>query len=73
MVHGAFDHIWREGVRAGESKVAARTHAYIWLAANLGLPPERCHVAMFDAETCRRALAFLRQGGVFRSWEDTQQ
>jgi len=72
QVHGAFDHIWMEGERAGVARADARHRAYLWLARNLDLQPERCHVALFDAEMCDRALAFLRRDGVFYSWSDVE-
>jgi len=49
--HEAFDWIWREGMMK-------RTEAYIWLAHGLGIEDVKrdCHIAMFDADQCRRAV-----------------
>lgn len=52
IVHSAFDDMWKSGKMS-------RTAAYDRLSDLLGIPPERCHIAMFDAETCDRAIAEL--------------
>lgn len=59
-VHALFDPLWqakmqRDGVRKGK----AREAGYEWLAAQLGLQREDCHVSHMDAATCRRAIAIL--------------
>jgi hypothetical protein len=48
--HDAFDPLWRSGRMS-------RTDAYRWLAGELGLDPEACHVALFDEELCQQAVA----------------
>lgn len=48
--HKAFDEIWREGFMS-------RRAAYAWLAAKLDLPPEKCHIGMFNPETCKEVIA----------------
>src|SRR5262249_16458488 len=45
--HAAFDPIWQE-------ERLTRRSAYAWLAEELGLPEEKCHIGMFDVATCRR-------------------
>lgn len=72
LVHGCLDHIWREAERAGVPRHVARGRCYSWLAENLDIPTERCHVAQFDVPACLRALTFLRRGGVYYSWEDVK-
>ena len=52
-VHAAFDLIWKRGG-------TPRSKAYIWLANQLGLPVEECHIGMFDVQLCRSALTLLR-------------
>lgn len=56
-VHEVFDPHW---ISAPDRK-AARTRAYARLAQEMGLPPEQCHIGMFDEERCRAALAVVNQ------------
>lgn len=51
--HAAFDPLW-------ESGRMKRPAAYAWLAGRLGIPTEKCHVGMFDLETCRRVVELCR-------------
>lgn len=56
--HGAFDPLW---VKRGMS----RREAYTWLAAELGIEVDKCHIAMFDAETCERVVQIIiREKGI---------
>jgi hypothetical protein len=43
--HKAFDPVWKDG---GMS----RREAYQWLASQLDIPEEFCHIGMFDKEIC---------------------
>ena len=52
--HRAFDPLWKSGRMT-------RTAAYRWLAAQLGIAFEECHVGMFDVEHCRRAVEVASQ------------
>lgn len=53
--HAAFDPLWlRAAKHLGPQ---ARSGAYVWLAAELGV--ERVHFGEADAATCRRVLALL--------------
>jgi hypothetical protein len=65
-----FDPIWKTadscGLYTPEDNRArwtirrrARDRLYQWLAAELDIPVERCHIGMFDLETCRRAWSAL--------------
>lgn len=47
--HDRFDRLWR----GGRMK---RTDAYAWLAEQLGIKPEDCHIGMFDAAACARVV-----------------
>lgn len=52
--HAAFDWTWRSGrMRRGE--------AYGWLAQELGLPRERCHIGGFEREECQAVVAAVRR------------
>lgn len=52
--HTYFDPIWQTGK-------LERTKAYGWLAKELGMPQHKCHIGMFDVETCRRVVAACRR------------
>lgn len=47
--HQAFDPIWRGRARS-------RRSAYRWLAQQLGVAYEDCHIGMFDMGTCQRVI-----------------
>lgn len=49
VAHGVFDPLWKSGAMS-------RDQAYAWLSAQLGVPPEKCHIAMFTEEQCRRVV-----------------
>ena len=47
--HTAFDPFWQaEGM--------TRKQAYQWLADQLGLNQEQCHIGMFDVAQCQRVV-----------------
>lgn len=48
--HAAFDPLWQNG--AGN-----RSKRYAWLARTLGIPPQDCHIGMFDVDMCARVVA----------------
>lgn len=51
--HAAFDPLWKdEGL--------SRTTLYKMLAEHMRLPPEQCHIAMFDAAQCRAVVEWVR-------------
>lgn len=59
--HNLFDPLWKAKMRRdGCSKREARGKAYAWLADQLGIPRENCHIGMFDAPTCRRVVDICR-------------
>jgi hypothetical protein len=47
--HLAFDRLWVAGH-------VSRSLAYAWLAGQLGIKTEDCHVGGFDAETCEKVI-----------------
>ena len=47
--HAAFDPLWREGAMS-------RSSAYAWLARQLGISAPKCHIGMFDVQTCQRVV-----------------
>ncbi len=53
QAHAAFDPLWRAGWMR-------RAEAYAWLAEQLGVEREACHVGMFSFDTCQRVVAVCR-------------
>lgn len=52
--HNSFDKIWKD-------KHLTRSQAYKWLAAELNISPEQCHIAMFDEQICLKAIQKCNQ------------
>lgn len=52
MVHKKFDPLWKSGKMT-------RVKAYHWLAYQMGISSDRCHVALFCEAKCKKALAIL--------------
>ena len=59
LVHLAFDKRWKKGRLKKQRR--KRSDAYIWLASELGIIVDRCHIGMFDEKMCERALEVLKQ------------
>lgn len=70
--HAAFDPLWQKKYRqrlAGKPGKSghpggkdyrpqyARNSGYKWLAGELGLTREECHIGMMDVEMCKRVIA----------------
>lgn len=69
-VHDAFDPLWQQGLKEKYgSKGKTRGTAYEWLSVKLGVSTEDCHVAMFDAPTCRLALKVLKDA----TWDQVKE
>jgi hypothetical protein len=51
--HVAFDQLWRATTPAGSFD---RSGAYAWLAQELGIRREDCHIGMFDVAQCQRVV-----------------
>lgn len=45
--HETFDRIWKEGYKT-------RSEAYAWLATNLNIKIEDCHIGEFDVDKCNQ-------------------
>lgn len=66
QVHNVFDPLWQSGLfvsapTLGAPKANYRDQGYKWLAHKLGMGRSACHVSLFDAATCHRALSVLTQ------------
>lgn len=56
--HAAFDPLWRRKIeRDGMQKHEARGAAYKWLAEQLSIPADDCHIALMDEATARQVSA----------------
>lgn len=58
--HAVFDPLWEAKVARGMDKGKARGLGYRWLAVQLGIKPEDCHIGMMDVETCMRVVLICR-------------
>ena len=52
--HAAFDPLWRRGDMT-------RTEAYKWLAEELKIAPQNCHIGMFDVGMCKAAVSAMNR------------
>lgn len=52
--HEAFDPLWRNGSMK-------RSEAYKWLAAELAITAEECHIGMFDEDMCAAVIAAVQR------------
>ncbi|WQZ00306.1 hypothetical protein Shy_CDS0029 [Escherichia phage Shy] len=53
-VHDAFDPIWK-------SKLMSRSHAYDWLAGELGIASDDCHISWLSKDQLQRAVEICNQ------------
>lgn len=82
--HAYFDPIWRcapqnyELPKGGQERkkaerrirMRARVRTYSWLAEQLGIPVDQCHIGHFDIDTCERTIEILKR---FNPQELSQQ
>jgi len=54
--HAAFDPMWKPASADPPTRGQNRTAAYHWLAKQLGVLPEACHIGWFDVDQCRRVV-----------------
>ena len=54
MAHTAFDVLWKLGNMS-------RPQAYAWLSEAMGIPPEECHIGMFDLQQCRKVVELVKE------------
>lgn len=66
--HAALDPLWRRKIqRDGVPRHEARGAAYAWLADQLSMRPEDCHIAMMDQATARRVVEVCAPYALLRS------
>ena len=57
QAHAAFDPLWKAKIkRHGVPKWEARGAGYAWLAKQLGISADDCHIGMMDEAMCRRVI-----------------
>ena len=55
--HAAFDPLWKRKIEnEGCKKRTARNAGYQWLADQLSIDVDDCHIGMFDEEKCRKVV-----------------
>lgn len=64
--HAVFDPLWKAKMRRDKvSQKVARGAGYTWLADQLGIKPEDCHIGEFSVEQCEevvRLVEVIRHG-----------
>lgn len=87
--HARFDPLWREAPRiyqlSGDKqerakaqrviRQRARARTYAWLANQLGITPDECHIGMFDCDTCQRVIDICKTADPkqIREWAKKQE
>lgn len=66
--HSTFDPLWQEKLRRRQieqgmtyKKAFARGSGYKWLAEQLGINRQDCHIGMFTVEQCKRVVELCEQ------------
>jgi hypothetical protein len=50
--HAAFDPLWK-------NRTMTRGQAYAWLATQLRIPQDLCHIGMMDVDQCRQVVEIV--------------
>lgn len=60
--HAMFDPLWkRKMARDKVNKSKARNSAYAWLAQQMDMPIEECHIAKFTVTQCKEVIAITKR------------
>lgn len=61
--HTVFDELWRvkKGQPYAQSMKMRRKEAYAWLALEMKIDPDKCHIGMFDLEQCAAVLGAVKK------------
>lgn len=54
LAHSHFDQLWKSGEMT-------RTEAYKWLSSIMGVRYQQAHIALFDADQCRRVIEMVKR------------
>ena len=56
--HNAFDKLWKDRQKnLGCSRTVARGECYAWLAVELDMRKDDCHIGRFDIDACNHVIA----------------
>lgn len=58
--HYFFDYLWNKKIAMGFDKKQARGLAYKWLAEQMRLSTEGCHIGYFNVEECKRVVEICK-------------
>lgn len=61
QAHAAFDPIWQSWVDDGIPKFKARNAAYKWLAEQLKIPRDLCHIGLMSIHQCGQVVEICLQ------------
>lgn len=61
--HNALDVHWQFAGENRRARDLARALVYQWLARQLRIPVDECHIGMFGKEECRRTIELCRTKG----------
>lgn len=59
--HSFFDQLWQRKMSKGFSKKKARRAAYKWLANELEIDINICHIGMFDVDLCKKVVEICKK------------
>ena len=60
--HYYFDPLWKNRLFARNKSLSHnRTKAYQWLAKQLDLPENKCHIGLFDVDMCRKVIQICKR------------
>jgi hypothetical protein len=62
--HVAFDTLWKSTKRKGYKSSHERSLAYAWLAEELKIHPQKCHIGMMDVDQCRAVIEVCKKYGM---------
>lgn len=65
QAHAALDARWKREGASRRGQAPSRKRAYAWLAGQLGIRVDDCHIGRFDEATCRRVVAAC--GGIAKA------
>lgn len=69
--HKAFDTLWHWKIKhEGCRRKSARGKAYAWLAKELGVPTEECHIGYFTPDQCRLVIEICQPIKDKLKWRD---
>ena len=58
--HETFDPLWKRKMEKGLDKRTSRNAAYEWLAKEMNLSREECHIGLFDVDQCKEVIKICK-------------